>query len=49
MSRLDHIAVNQISHWLLEVDKSKYRYPAVASIRIIELLEAILEKLEDEK
>jgi hypothetical protein len=38
-----------IPHWLHEARKSKYRYPVVASLRIIELLEAILKNLEDEK
>jgi len=35
--------------WMNDAWKSKYRYPAVASMRIIELLEAILEKMEEEK
>jgi len=38
-----------IPRWLHEARKSKYRYPVVAHVRIIELLEKILEKMEEEE
>jgi len=48
MSSRDRISVNPIPNWLHVARKSKYRYPVVAHLRIIELLEAILEKMEDD-
>jgi len=49
MSRDDHsFSQNPIPNWLHVARKSKYRYPVVASLRIIELLEAILEKMEED-
>jgi hypothetical protein len=39
----------EIPSWLREARTSRYRYPVVASVRIIELLEQILEKMEEKE
>jgi len=43
------MAMPAIPSWLREARSSRYRYPVVAHVRIIELLEQILEKMEEKE